>query len=415
MTSNMMSKQLFSKKPAVAAPVFKAGPKVAIVHDYLREYGGAERVIEALHELFPGAPVYVGFIDRKALGSAAARFADWDIRSTYLQKIPFITKLYSPLRFLAPRAFVSLKLHQYDVVISSTNAYFSKAVRASNGVHFCYCHTPARSLYGYDTQGSLNASRFMKLASNFLNHFLRLTDFELAQKVDVFLANSQEVSARIRKFYRRGSEVLYPPVKFVDQLEKNWPSLSSKRRAAFQKSAAVGKKGYYLYVNRLNYAKHPELAVTAALQNNLNLKVVGSGPLMEQLTELAQGHANQIELLGSVSDAELQQLYAGAKALLYPVVDEDFGIVPIEAMAYGVPVIAHRSGGPCETVLDGRTGVFFEKLSATALAEAIAASEGISFDPQFIHQHAQKFSQAQFQNRLQKLLKKYVRPHQRLA
>ncbi len=361
----------------------KKHQKVALVHDYLREYGGAERVLEALHEIYPDAPVFTAFVDQKQLGLHWQRFADWDIRTTWLTKIPGYKLLFSPLRIWAPNYFRALDLSEFDLVISSSNAYFAKAVRVPNGKHVCYCHTPARSLYGYATMSNWKANPVTRVFGTLINHYLRVVDYYVAQKVGFFIANSQETARRITKFYRRESTIVYPPV--------HVPT----------KSPAKTKRSYYLYVNRLALAKHPELAVQVCTEHNLTLKVVGSGKMLQGLQAMA---GPTVEFCGAVSDEELNQLYAGAKALLYPVEDEDFGIVPVEAMAHGVPVVAHDSGGPRETIVQGKTGVLFTQLSAAGLWQAVQEAENIRFSPQALHKHAQQFSLAAFKKNITKYI-----------
>lgn len=381
--------------------------KIALVHDYLREYGGAERVLEELHNLFPEARVYTAFIDQKSLGRHWQRFADWDLTETWLARVPLIKSLYSPLRLLASKAFRDLDLSEYDLVISSSNAYQAKAVRARAGCHYCYCHTPPRSLYGYTTLGAWRSRWLTRLVGEMINHLMRVIDFNNAQKVDVFIANSEETARRIAKFYRRESQVIYPPIK----VPKTPPAKS--------------QRDYFLYVNRLALAKHPELAVAACLELGLPLKVVGTGPMQSQLEELVanfsrgfsktpsknqsnskQRPAHQIEFLGSVSDEELAELYRGARALLYPVEDEDLGMVPLEAMGYGVPVLAHASGGPLETVLDGQTGLFFGDLSQAGLVGCLSdfLKKESGFDHRAIHSHARKFEDSVFRKKILKLV-----------
>lgn len=364
-------------------------PKIALVHDYLREYGGAERVLEALHELYPEAPVFVAFTDSKAMGRHWQRFADWDIRQTWLAHIPGIKKVFSPLRILAPRAFATLDLSEFDIVISSTNAYMAKAVRVPNGKHICYCHTPPRSLYGYSTMSDWKKQWWIRLPGELINHVMRVYDFQTAQDVDVFIANSRETARRIKKFYRRDSSIIFPPVHI--------PHKETELKKMSKIKVSNNKDSYYLYVNRLAYAKHPEIAVQACSQLNLPLKVVGSGPMLEQLKEQAGA---SITFLGSVSDQELHELYAGAKALLYPVEDEDFGMVPVEAMGHGVPVIAHASGGPLETITDKKSGLFFEELSVAGLVKAIKLFSTLSFNSQEVRAQAQKYSQTEFAKRI---------------
>lgn len=366
-------------------PSFKT-PKIALIHDYLREYGGAERVLEELHALYPDAPVYVAFTDKEALGPQWERFADWNIQTTWMQYIPGIKKLFSPLRFLAPEAFRSLDLSKYDVVISSSNAYYAKAVKAENGKHICYCHTPPRSLYGYSTMSDWKKNPVIKVFGELLNHYLRVVDFKMAQEVDVFVANSRETQKRITKFYRRESEIINPPVKVPTTLEK---------------SSAQKKETYYLYANRLAFAKHPEIAIKACLQMGVPLKVVGVGPMLEELKELGKG---KVTFLGAVNDEQLGELYKGAKALLYPVEDEDFGMIPVEAMGYGVPVIAHRSGGPTETIVEEKTGIFFDELSVAGLVEAIHLAKSYTWKREAIHEHALQFSKKAFDSKIKKLV-----------
>lgn len=371
--------------------------KIALVHDYLREYGGAERVLEALHQLFPEAPVYTAFVDEQALGIHWAKFADWNITQTWLAKVPAIKKLYSPLRVLAAKAFAELDLSAFDVVISSSNAYEAKAVVVPNGVHVCYCHTPPRALYGYATMTDWKKNPLLRLGGSIINHYMRVIDVKVAQKVDFFIANSRETQERIRTFYRRESQVIFPPVEL--------PKTSQPEQAS--------ETEYYLYVNRLALAKHPELAVAACSQLGRALQVVGSGPLLPALKESA---GPTVTFQGAVTDERLHQLYAGAKALLYPVEDEDFGIVPVEAMGHGVPVIAHRSGGPTETVIEGKTGVFFDQLTSEGLQHAMQQFEELAasktFSRSVIRHHAEKFSTDAFQQKIQALVAKVTKTRQ---
>jgi glycosyltransferase involved in cell wall biosynthesis len=382
------------KKPTSS----KKAPKIALAHDYLREYGGAERVLEALHKLFPEAPVYVAFYDEKAMGANWHRFANWDLQQTWMAKIPLIKKLFSPLRILADKAFADLDLSAYDYVISSSNAYFAKAVKVPNGKQLCYCHTPPRVLYGYSAKSNWRANPFTRFAGNLLNHFVRQTDFKVAQKVDQFIANSEETKGRIKKFYKRDSLVINPPVKICDQADLFFNDLKKSDLQAFSERK---KDSYYIYVNRLALAKHPEIAVQAATDLGLPLKVVGTGDMLEKLKEMA---GPTVEFMGAVDDEALNDLYKNARALLYPVEDEDFGMVPIEAMAWGTPVIAHHSGGPKETVIAGKTGLFFDKLNVKELKAAVQKFEKLNFDPAQIHQHAMKYSLAIFEKKIRKLI-----------
>jgi len=373
--------------------VKKSNLKVALVHDFLREYGGGERVLEALHELFPQAPVYVAFVDKKALGSHWRRFEDWDIRSTWFSKIPFHKRLFSPLRFLAPHAFAALDLSEFDLVISSTNAFEAKAVRVPNGKHLCYCHTPPRALYGYSTMSAWKKNPIIKFFGELINHYMRVVDFKHAQKVNQFIANGEETQERIKKFYRRKSVVIYPPVQLA------------LAESELEKIKEKSEQDYYLFVNRLGLQKHPELALEVCLKLKKKLKIVGVGPMLEDLKEMANG-SNLIEFMGAVDDKQLAQLYAGAKALLYPVEDEDFGMVPIEAMMAGTPVIAHNSGGPRYTVVPGENGVLFEGLSLEGLEEAVKKFEKMSFNPKKVSLTTETYTGKEFEQRMKKIILK---------
>jgi len=360
--------------------------KVALVHDYLREYGGAERVLEALHEIWPQAPVFVAFYDKEALGIHAEKFVNWDIRETWITKLPFYKKLFSPYRVFADKAFASLDLSEYDLVISSSNAYMAKAVRVPKSKHVCYCHTPPRSLYGYATMTDWKKNPIVRVVGTLINHYMRLIDFKVAQQVDEFISNSKEVQKRIKKFYRRDSQVIYPPVDVSSAKIKN------------QKFG-----DYYLYVGRLAKSKNVDLAIKACTKLNLPLKLVGSGKGLNHLKSIAGG---SVEFLGAVDDVKLHQLYDGAKALIFPAEDEDFGIVPVEAMGHGVPVVAHNSGGPKETVIEGKTGVFFNELSVESLSIALTKLEKMNFNKDIIQKHALRFSKSRFQKEIKKFVMK---------
>jgi glycosyltransferase involved in cell wall biosynthesis len=360
--------------------------KIALVHDYLIDYGGAERVVEALHEIFPDAPLYTSFVHEKALGIHWSRFKDWDIRQSWLSKIPLHQKLFSPLRIFAPNYFQAFDLSKYDVVLSSSNAYFAKAVRVrKDAVHICYCHTPARSLYGYTTMMDWKKNPVFHFFGTLINHYLRVEDVKIAQDVDYFIANSEEVKKRIQKFYRKDSTIIYPPVDIPEH-------------------APAKKKGqYFLYVGRIAKSKNVDLAVAACTKLGLPLKVVGEGKGLGYLKELA---GPSVEFIGAVNDAQLHALYEEATCLLFPAIDEDFGIVPVEAMGHGVPVIAHRSGGPQETVAEGKTGIFFDELTVESLVDAIKKFQKVSFDRQKIYTHAQKFSKPRFQKEIRQFIQK---------
>lgn len=366
--------------------------KVALVHDYLREYGGAERVLEVLHEMYPDAPVYTAFVDEQALGIHWKRFANWDIRQSVASRIPLIKKLYSPLRVLSAFFFEGFDFSDYDVVISSTNMYMAKAViTRPETLHISYIHTPPRSLYGLTTMTDWKKSPMIRVLGELINFRMRQIDFLTAQRPNILVANSKVVQERIKKYYKRDSIVIYPPVSIQGKGER-----------------VKGKEEYYLYVGRMAKSKHADLAIQACVQLGRKLKMVGTGKGEMYLHAIADDH---IEFLGSVSDEKLADLYAGAIALIFPAEDEDFGIVPVEAMMAGTPVISHRSGGPTETIVEGKTGVFFKELTLESVKEAIELSEKKNFDPVKIAEHARQFSVQVFQGKIHDLIAQALKDH----
>ncbi len=368
--------------------------KIALVHDYIKEYGGAERVLEAFHGLFPEAPVYTSVYLPQYLGPHRERFQAWDIRPSWLQYIPGKAKLISPLRLLAPLVFSRLDLSEYDVVIvSATGAYEPNLIKTKGknqrALHLCYCHTPPRFLYGYKTAREWKNNIVLRLLGESMNHVLRLVDYRSSQHVDRFIANSEEVRRRIKKFYRKDAVVIYPPVITVNQLTDT----KNKQR------------DYYLTGGRLARAKHTELAIEVCTRLKLPLKVFGIAfaGYGEDLKRLA---GPTVEFLGEVADAEKLSLMAGAKAFLFTSEDEDFGIVPVEAMSQGTPVIAHRSGGVRETVIDGTTGLFFDDLTTESLMEAIKRFEKKKWSSGACRKQAEKFSMARFRASVRQVVEK---------
>lgn len=337
--------------------------KVALIHDYLNEFGGAERVLLALSEIWPEAPIYTAFYRK---GSPAwERFRHKKIIASWAQKTPgFSRYLYSPLRFLAPKIWSSFDFSQYDLVISSSSWYITKGFN-----EVCYCHTPPRWLYGYAT--AMNWQKYwpVRVYGLFIGHLMRLYDFRQAQKVKDFIANSNEVKQRIWKFYRRESTVIYPPVDLP-------------------KPQKLKRLDYYLIVSRPVGGKGIELGIEAAKKYNFKLKIVGGG---------------------SVSDEELVILYSQAKAFLALSRDEDFGITPVEAMACGTPVIAFNGGGYKETVINGKTGVLFDDYSVTGLWWAMKKLDKLKIKPQDCINQAKKFSKERFKQEIKGFIESKVK------
>ena len=377
--------------------------KIALVHDYIKDYGGAERVLEALHELYPDAPIYTAFYQEGSL--AYKRFKGAKIIASWAQYVPFFaTKLHSPLRFLAPVIWGSFDFSEYDVVITSASWYVTKGVispraTASNAaaasdkkpIEICYCHTPPRWLYGFRT--SIEWQRYwpIKVYGAIVGHFMRMYDFGASQRVDYFIANSQEVKDRIKKFYRRDATIIYPPVSL--------PPVPQ-----------VKKEDYYFVVARIVGGKGLALAVEAAKKLNLKLKIAGvpAGYYTEYKT-LTDNATDNVEFLGYVTDEQLVKLYAGAKAFLALSQDEDFGITPVESMSCGTPVIAYFGGGYKETVVEGKTGVFFHKPTVESLVQAIQKFETKKFDPKVCKEQAEKFSKARFKKEIKDFVAKTIK------
>ena len=366
--------------------------KVALVHDYLREYGGAERVVEVLHELYPDAPLYTSFVDWQALGMHASRFQNWDIKTSWAQNW-LMRRFHSPLRFLTPWVWKYFNFSQYDVVISSSGWFICRGIDVVKPtVHISYIHHPPRNLYGYTT-GAAAQSALARAYGIVINPFLRYYDFLAAQKPDFLLANSQETRRRMKKFYRRDATVVYPPIS----------ALSVKRQASSK------EKNYYLSVGRLTHSKRVDLIIETCIKLGKKLIIVGSGKEKEELTSrLPLNAIRLVEFKGSVSDEQLAQLYAGADALIFAAIDEDFGMVPVEAMAQGTPVIAYRSGGVQESVVEGKTGVFFNELTVASLTAGIKEFERNLKEVKELESvcknQAQKFSKERFKKEVKEFV-----------
>jgi glycosyltransferase involved in cell wall biosynthesis len=379
--------------------------KVALTHDYLKEYGGAERVLEVLHEIFPEAPLYIAYYDPAGLGSHAKDFKDWDIRTSWYQKMPFAKKLLSPFRVFAPMMFESFDLSAYDLVISSSSVYFSKAVITKpETLHISYIHTPPRYLYGYTTAFDYKKKWYTRLGGELINHFLRLYDFEISQRPDILVANSENIANRIKKFYRRDPLVIYPPAE-VEKYHESSIKYQDK------------KENYYLSVGRLVRGKGIEVIVEACTKLGVPLKVSGIGPQLEELKSLA---GPTVEFLGAVKDEQLPELFGKAKATIVASEDEDFGIVPVESMACGTPVIAVSAGGFLETVVAGKTGEFWkvgggqlavdpDLIGVDSLVKALESFDSTKYKVEDCQRQAEKFSKERFKKEILELVKKYIK------
>ena len=381
--------------------------RVALVHDYLGEFGGAERVLEVLAEMFPAAPIYTAFFRK---GEAYERFKHRDIRVSWAHHIPFFaTKLHSPLRFFAPLIWESFDFKGYDLVISSASWYITKGILTGpETVHISYIHTPPRYLYGYETSIDWQKYWPLRLYARVVNHFLREYDFAAAQRPDILIANSENTRRRIQKFYRRDALVVYPPVELAKE--------EGRRKKE------EGDTDYFLIVSRVVGGKGLELAVRACSELGLSLKVVGESiGLSGEAKKIKSAAGPTVEFLGFVNDEELIELYAGAKAFLATARDEDFGMTVVEAQLCGTPVIAYRGGGYLETVIDGKTGVFFNEYSVEGLKKALHSFKfsrppglrpcevgQVIFNFKNVINNAKRFSKQKFVREMKKVIEKTI-------
>lgn len=362
--------------------------KIALVHDYLRDFGGAERVLRTLSDIYPKAPIYTAFY---VPGSVAYNaFKD---RKVFESKLGWLIKyfnLYSPLRFLLPSIWGSIDLSDYDIVITSCSNYVARGFKVGGKIQvIAYCHTPPRFLYGYKT-GDLAQLWPVKIYGQIIGHFLRIFDFNAAMRVNYWIANSVNVAKRISKFYRRVSVVIYPPVE-VSNIIKT--------------SKGVEKENFFLIVSRLVGTKGLVEAVTAAAKLGFDLKIVGkSEGLLDITKRLEKASEGKVEFLGHVSDKELWNLYARAKGFIALARDEDFGMTLVEAQAAGTPVIAFNGGGFRETVVDGKTGILINNTNVETIKKAIEKFNRVKWSRALIQNHAKKFSKERFEKEIKKFI-----------
>lgn len=367
--------------------------KVAIVHDQLREFGGAERVLMSIKELFPDAPVYTTTFDLNSLGEHKDVIKNWDVRLTWFGKIPFLNKFYSPFRFLTPLIWEHLDLKEYDLIISSTGSWMCKGVITKKpAIHISYIHHPPRYLYGYQTAIEWQKYWPIKLYGTIVNHFLRMWDYTASMRPDYLLANSIETQKRIEKFYRRDSTVLYPPVAIPSNIKQ--PTISEKK--------------YFITVSRLARAKHVDLLIEVANKEKFELHIVGIGRDEEYLKSLA---GPTVTFLGNIPDEQLLVELQNAQAFLFGAVDEEFGIAPVEAMGFGVPVIAFASGGLKETVKEGKNGYLYYELTADSLIQTIKKFYSLSVEDRLhmrlnARAEAEQYSEENFKKQLMDFVKK---------
>ncbi len=367
--------------------------RVALVHDYLNQYGGAEKVLEAFTELFPYAPIHTLIYDPKQMHG---NFSDKDIRPSFLQKIPFAKSKHRLFPLFMPMAVEQFDFSDYDLVLSDSASYAKGVITRPETLHVCYCHTPTR--YAWDDSHKyiqeFGFPGMVKKLIPFFMNYIRLWDREAAMRVDKFICNSKFVAQRIKKYYNQDAEIIYPPVDTTLFSPLESPSKTDE---------------YFLMVGRLLPYKRFDLAVQAFNQLGKRLIIVGDGPERKKLQKMAR---DNIRFLGEVPNQQLREFYQHCQAFIFPQ-EEDFGIVAIEAMAAGKPIIAYKGGGVLESVEEGKTGLFFNQQSSESLTNAIKEFKSKDFDSQQICNHALKFDKRKFKKKIKDFVERSWEEHRK--
>jgi glycosyltransferase involved in cell wall biosynthesis len=365
---------------------------VALVHDWLNQKGGAEQVLESLASLYPAAPIYTSVYWPQAM---PASYGEWDIRTSFMNRLPLVKRHHQPFLPLYPIAFESFDFSGYDLVLSNKSGFCHGVLTGPETLHICYCLTTTRYLWSFEHYAQREGiGRLGRALLQPLLSYLRLWDRLAADRVDHFIAISRAVQGRIARLYRRESTIIHPPVD-TEQF-----CISSGRI-----------EDYYLIVSRLIPYKRVDLAVQALNQLDRPLIVVGDGRDRENLERLA---GPTVTFAGHLSDEAVSDLLARCRGFIFPGLD-DFGIAPVEAMASGRPVIAFAGGGALDTVVEGKTGLFFHEPTPEALAATIRQFETLDFDSSTIRRHAERFSQAVFREKLTTFVEQAVESAQQLT
>ena len=355
--------------------------KIAIVSDQISGgIGGAESITFSMARMYPDAHLYATVVDKNILPDDILQKG---IQSTFIQNLPLSKKLYKAYLPLMPTAIEYLDLQEYDIIFSSHHCVAKGIIPRPDAVHICYCHSPARYIWDlFWTYQQLNGvNKITKFLSSFLCNYLRVWDVTSSARVDYFLANSGYTAARIKKFYNRDCEILYPPVdtnKFFHE----------------------GYDDYYLMISRLVGYKRFDLAIEAFNENGKKLVIIGDGAEFEKYKKIAKPN---VKLLGKVSDEILAKYMNRCKGFIFPG-KEDFGIVMAEAQAAGKPVIAFKGGGALDIVIDGQTGILFEEQTVESLGNAIKICEKNEWDNRFIQESAKRFDKEKFNKRLKQII-----------
>ncbi len=358
--------------------------KVAIVHDYLNQWGGAESVLKEFVEIFPEAKIFTIIADYKIV---KRELKDKKIYTSFIQKLPFSLRFYREFSFLYPLALETLDLRGFDLILSSTSGFAHGVIPPPYSIHISYCHTPLRYAFSFYHEYRKTQRLIPKIMKDILLHYYRIWSFSASKRVDYFIANSKETKRRIELYYGKEAKVIYPPVD-----------------TDFFRPSDTEKEDFFLFVGRLKSYKRLDLAISATKKLGYRLFVVGEG---EDLNSLKNRFGEGIRFLGRINKEKLKELYQKAKALLLPGV-EDFGIVTLEANACGTPVIAFKGGGALETLIEGETGIFFEEQTEEALIEAILKFEKMKFDKEKMFKNALKFSKEKFRENIKNFINEVI-------
>jgi glycosyltransferase involved in cell wall biosynthesis len=352
--------------------------KLALVHDWLNQVGGAEDVLVDLVSLYPQSPIYTSIYAPDIMPSF---YQDWDIRTLWMNRLPGIHRHHQPYLPLYPLAWSGLNLSEYDVVLSNKSGFCHGFQHGKNTVHICYCLAPTRYVWQFEHYITREGiGKTIETALRPLIALLQRWDYAAAQRVDHFIAISTDIQQRIKTYYNRESIIIYPPV-------------DTERFAAARTDAV---DDYFLIVSRLIPYKHIDLAVQAATRLGVKLKIGGRGRDLERLKAMA---GETVEFLGYVPDEELPHLMARCKAFLFPGL-EDFGITPVQAQAAGRPVIAFRGGGALDTVIPGVTGEHFNELTVESLIPIMQGFDASRYSPDQLQHHARGFDRTLFHQKL---------------
>jgi glycosyltransferase involved in cell wall biosynthesis len=369
--------------------------KVALAHDYLTQFGGAEQVLRVLCEIFPEAPIYTLIYDEQRTHYV---FKNKKIITSFIQNLPFSKRHHRFYPWLMPMAIEQFDFSKYDLVLSDSASFAKGIITRPETLHICYCHTPLRYIWT-DAQRAKNDYKNLFFAPKiipYFQHYLRLWDFAAAQRVDYFIANSQNVAKRIKKYYRRKAEIIYPPIR-VKQMQQTLKKINSRPI----------KEKYFLVVSRLLPYKSVDIAIKAF--SNLpqeKLIIIGGGTEFANLKKIA---SKNIHFVGEMPFEKIIPYYAFAEALIFPQ-EEDFGMAAVEALACGVPVIGFNGGGIKEIVRNEESGILFEEQSPAALLEALKKFEKIKnrFNKDYLKKEAQKFDQSIFKEKIIKYITQLI-------